>query len=288
MAAISRARTGCWNCRARRVKCDGIVDLAFVESFGYIPDQRCPETHPICRRCERNNSPCGYGIRLTWHEESIARGVCHGRAGVWSKRGDTDQGQTKGKSRPGFNPRCRSTRHTEPLEYSNQSWIFLNTTFNDLEIHFDDTLARKARFHRTLSESGSLSPCLSIFPNRGRRSECDPALMSYFENIICSSATLVDNAHYNPYRYLILPMALESEGLYHATLAIAANTLRLSDSRYRLPALEHHHHALSHLRELLGHNTWGEKELDEMLGLVLMLCWFDVIILFPTSFWSLY
>jgi hypothetical protein len=108
--------------------------------------------------------------------------------------------------------------------------------------------------------------------------------MSYFENIICSSATLVDNAHYNPYRYLILPMALESEGLYHATLAIAANTLRLSDSRYRLPALEHHHHALSHLRELLGHDTWGEKELDEMLGLVLMLCWFDVIILFLTSF----
>ncbi|OKO99914.1 hypothetical protein PENSUB_8131 [Penicillium subrubescens] len=71
-------------------------------------------------------------------------------------------------------------------------------------------------------------------------------------------------------------MALESEGLYHATLAIAANTLQLSDSRYRLPALEHHHRALSHLRELLSHDTWGEKELDEMLGLVLMLCWFDV------------
>lgn len=104
--------------------------------------------------------------------------------------------------------------------------------------------------------------------------------MSYFENIICSSSTLVDNAHYNPYRYLILPMALESEGLYHATLAIAANTLRLSDSRYRLPALEHHHRALSHLRELLSHDIWGEKELDVMLGLVLMLCWFDVSILF--------
>ncbi|KAJ5281317.1 hypothetical protein N7478_006689 [Penicillium angulare] len=71
-------------------------------------------------------------------------------------------------------------------------------------------------------------------------------------------------------------MALESEGLYHATLAIAANTLCLSDSRYRLPALEHHHRALIHLKELLGHETWGEKELDEMLGLVLMLCWFDI------------
>lgn len=72
-------------------------------------------------------------------------------------------------------------------------------------------------------------------------------------------------------------MALKSEGLYNATLAIAANTLRLSESRHRLPALEHHDRALSHLRELLNHDTWGEKELDEILGIALMLCWFDVI-----------
>lgn len=71
-------------------------------------------------------------------------------------------------------------------------------------------------------------------------------------------------------------MALESEGLYHATLAIAANTLGLSDSRYKLPALEHHNHALKYLRVLLTRDKWDEKELDEMLGLVLMLCWFDV------------
>lgn len=100
--------------------------------------------------------------------------------------------------------------------------------------------------------------------------------MSYFEHIICSSSTLVDNVHYNPYRYLILPMALQSEGLYHAALAIAANTLKLSDQRYRLPALEHHHRALNHLRGLLNKDNWTENELDEMLGLVLMLCWFDV------------
>jgi hypothetical protein len=71
-------------------------------------------------------------------------------------------------------------------------------------------------------------------------------------------------------------MALQSEGLYHAALAIAANTLNLSDQRYRLPALEHHHQALNYLRVLLNQNTWLEREMDEMLGLVLMLCWFDV------------
>lgn len=71
-------------------------------------------------------------------------------------------------------------------------------------------------------------------------------------------------------------MALQSEGLYHATLAIAANTLGLLDPKYRVPALEHHNRALGYLRSLLTHDDWGEKELDEMLGLVLMLCWFDV------------
>lgn len=100
--------------------------------------------------------------------------------------------------------------------------------------------------------------------------------MTFFERTICSSLTLVDNASYNPYRYLILPMALESEGLYHAALAVAAITLRLSNPHYQLPALEHHNHALAYLRMLLTRERWDDKELDEMLGLVLMLCWFDV------------
>ncbi|KAJ5171122.1 transcriptional regulator family: Fungal Specific TF [Penicillium coprophilum] len=144
----------------------------------------------------------------------------------------------------------------------------------DLQIHFD-AAQPNCKEMEPFSQPSPLSPWLNTIPP-GQRSDCDPVLMSYFEHIICSSATLVDNAHYNPYRYLILPMALQSDGLYHAALAIAANTLKLSDQRYRLSALEHHHQALSHLRGLLNKDSWVESELDEMLGLVLMLCWFDV------------
>ncbi|KAJ5716332.1 hypothetical protein N7493_008243 [Penicillium malachiteum] len=160
-------------------------------------------------------------------------------------------------------------------------WTFLNTTEWDLQIYFDGIAALKQlegeEKHAALCANPcSLTPGLSTIPSGLRRLDYDPALLSYFEQTICSSCTLVDNAHYNPYRYLILPMALESEGLYHATLAQAANTLRLSDPRYKLPALEHHHRALNYLRELLKLSYWADKELDEMLGLVLMLCWFDV------------
>jgi hypothetical protein len=144
----------------------------------------------------------------------------------------------------------------------------------DLQIHFDGTQPSYNGI-RPFSQPSPLSPWLNTI-SPGQRSDCDPVLMSYFEHIICSSSTLVDNANYNPYRYLILPMALQSQGLYHAALAIAANTLKLADQRYRLPALEHHHRALIHLRCLLNKDNWTENELDEMLGLVLLSCWFDV------------
>lgn len=225
------------------------------------------ETHPICRRCARNNAPCGYGLRLVWHEESLARGVCHGRAGVWSKRKDARKKESLEQV---------DDRLPLQLEHTgaDRTWMFLNTTMIDLQIHFDGTQPN-FKGMKPFSQPSPLSPWPNtVYP--GQRLDCDPVLMSYFEHIICSSSTLVDNAHYNPYRYLILPMALQSEGLYHAALAIAANTLKLSDQRYRLPALEHHHRALNHLRGLLNKDNWVENELDEMLGLVLMLCWFDV------------
>ncbi|GAA87491.1 hypothetical protein AKAW_05605 [Aspergillus luchuensis IFO 4308] len=108
------------------------------------------------------------------------------------------------------------------------------------------------------------------------RSSEDPMLLAFFETVICSSSTLVDNVQSNPYRYLILPMALSSDGIYHAALAISANTLRLSQVQYRVPALEHHHRALLYLQSLLDQNSWSDREMDVILGLVLMLCWFEI------------
>jgi hypothetical protein len=155
----------------------------------------------------------------------------------------------------------------------NRDWIFINTSTHDLEVYL-------GLMHDKNSSSGiisSLAPSLTTIPTDARSLD-DPTLLSFFERIICSSSTLVDNAHCNPYRYLILPMAMSSTGLYHATLAIAANTLRLSNPSYRVPALEHHSRALAHLRFLLSQSEWSERELDEMIGLVLMLCWFEVFI----------
>ncbi|EXK27628.1 hypothetical protein FOXG_20239 [Fusarium oxysporum f. sp. lycopersici 4287] len=47
MRKKSKTFTGCWTCRARRVKCD--------------------EAQPVCNRCTKARRICeGYGVRLTW------------------------------------------------------------------------------------------------------------------------------------------------------------------------------------------------------------------------------
>ncbi|CVK96114.1 uncharacterized protein FMAN_14000 [Fusarium mangiferae] len=47
MRRKSKTFTGCWTCRARRVKCD--------------------EVQPVCNRCTKARRICeGYGVRLTW------------------------------------------------------------------------------------------------------------------------------------------------------------------------------------------------------------------------------
>lgn len=46
-SGVTRTRTGCWTCRARRKKCD--------------------ETRPTCLACRALNIQCeGYGVRLKW------------------------------------------------------------------------------------------------------------------------------------------------------------------------------------------------------------------------------
>ncbi|KAK2807484.1 hypothetical protein FQN51_003311 [Onygenales sp. PD_10] len=277
-SSISRTRTGCWSCRERRVKCD--------------------ENRPVCLRCARNGDSCNYGVRLIWHEESLSKGVCHGRAGVWSKRNSKAgkegrrclqeaQNLRSGRGNDG-NP-CDSTHdHNWSKDGQAQPAIFLNTTVDDLRLYFayDDEAIEKGgytartvyRTERPYNESSALvlRPSLRFGPAMFRTTDYDSSLLSYYEAVICSSSTLLDDAQNNPYRYLILPMAMQSQGLYHATLAISANTLRLTDSNYSVVALEHRQRALKILIQILNEGTGSSREIDEALGLVLMLCWFEI------------
>ncbi|ETN38053.1 uncharacterized protein HMPREF1541_07676 [Cyphellophora europaea CBS 101466] len=115
---------------------------------------------------------------------------------------------------------------------------------------------------------------LSIMPVSTLRAS-DYSLLAYYESIICPSSVFLEGIS-NPYRQVLLPMALQSRGMFHATLAISANTLRLSSAEYAVLALEHQRQALRHLMHLIKREDMDATSMDEVLGLVLMLCWFDI------------
>ena len=77
---------------------------------------------------------CHYGVRLQWVEDSEARGICHGRQGVWSSNGTARRGKPHSKSasissQPASSPlalRPASTAVASPT-------FFLNTFDGDIQ-----------------------------------------------------------------------------------------------------------------------------------------------------------
>jgi Fungal specific transcription factor domain len=240
-----------------------------------------------------SNLNCSYGLHLTWHEESLSKGICHGRSGVWSKNMNTRH------SRNGNQQQFQSNGlfMTESLDQSKSSQgtretcgaVFLNTTAHDVKLYFNYGGIEKGPEEQDLDEPpeeeiSHHALSLPVLSNSTlgtvRTLDCDPSLLSYYEAVICSSRTLLDDAKNNPYRHLILPMAMQSEGLYHATLAVSAQILRISDSRFRFAALDHGQKALKCLIATIQRGTcngnWSRTDIDEILGLALMLCWFEI------------
>ncbi|KIX04189.1 uncharacterized protein Z518_07743 [Rhinocladiella mackenziei CBS 650.93] len=167
---------------------------------------------------------------------------------------------------------------------------FLNTTLKDIQIYMGDHDDKEPEEDSSLENwdlvgAGDLEsePMPAGDPPNGmaliqprRSSAYDHILLSYYEAVICSSSTLLDDEKNNPYRHVLLPMALQSQGVYHATLAISASTLRLARPEYGVVALEHRHLALKSLINILNHSECDAQDMDEMLGLILMLCWFEI------------
>lgn len=235
----------------------------------------------MCEKCLRSQSACHYNVRLVWKDESSQRGVCHGREGVWSKkRKDPNESS--------------SVEDNLPTRFPTQTELhFLNTTCADVLLyqgsdvkhatrhvdeHEGDLIELDSEGHETLAirevHNVQIQRALPILPG-SRRHTGDSMLLSYFESVICSSSTFLDDSS-NPYRHVLLPMALQSPGLFQATLAISANTLRLTSPKYAVLALEHQRQALKHLIRLINEENKDTKTLDEILGLALMLCWFDI------------
>lgn len=253
----------------------------------------CVEAQPTCQRCQKLNIACHYsGLQLTWQNDSEARGVSHGRKGIWRKYGEEPHEPAEEFCVP-----TSEESRFPPLE----SLHFLNTTFQDMALYYgadsdvqaDDVdgadasvladefdtrrvieRTRSAVVSRVHTSMNMLRYGLSTFPVQSRPD--DSVLLSYYDMVICASRTLLDDEQHNPYRHVLLPMAFTSPGLFHATLAISAYTLHLREPKFAVVALEHRQRALQALIQLINQEESDARTMDEILGLILMLCWYDI------------
>lgn len=92
---------------------------------------------------------------------------------------------------------------------------------------------------------------------------------------MCSTCTLLTaDCQDNGYKHVILPILLNSSLLLKSVLAVAANHLRLQDTRYHITALQYRGTTLRSLQNLISNP--GTASRSELLSTILMLCFFDI------------
>ncbi|KAK6953916.1 hypothetical protein Daesc_003878 [Daldinia eschscholtzii] len=293
-ARTPRTRTGCWACRDRSVKCD--------------------EARPRCRRCQKTNLTCHYGIRLQWLEDSVARGIRHGRQGVWRPK---QKDATRDICTPTALLEGRFQESPGSANYRAKSKgivYFLNTSARDIQLYwnsqdFRDELTNLALLeHNHAEEDDNIEDLLvaqvgvedCYEPHSARyRGESralpwklampvgknitfayqlaspDEYIPRYYTDVVCANASLVDGRH-NPFRYQIVPMAKYSSTVFSAMLAVSAVKLAEKDPKFHRRALVHRHRVLMDVKNLLHSLHTDTGKCLEALVAVVMLCWYDL------------
>ena len=100
--------------------------------------------------------------------------------------------------------------------------------------------------------------------------------MDFYDKIICSTSTFVDSPKHNPYRQVLIPLALRSPSVLCALQAISAMILSLRESRFCEVALKFYSHALLHLIHIIDEIPNSTAAIDEACALSVLLCWFEV------------
>ncbi|KAL4929942.1 Zn(II)2Cys6 transcription factor domain-containing protein [Aspergillus undulatus] len=103
-SSIRRTRSGCWNCKRQR--------------------RRCDENKPSCGACKKRGWPRHYGIRLLWEHEAESMGITFSRA------------NTKAKDRG-----CKQKRKRSHFLFPTQSRAFrywLHTTSDDIRCLYEE------------------------------------------------------------------------------------------------------------------------------------------------------
>lgn len=273
------------------------------------------EARPRCQKCQKVNATCQYGIRLQWFEDSVARGIRHGRQGVWrSKRTDvvrdvsppslvTKAGFQESPSAARYRIRSKgityflntSSRDVQLYWHSQARWlsidravIFDEATTDEEEDCFNRLMVARPSKERQHMPGPSPDPkgagaCQMPTPPiwgthafANRLSQTDEYVLNYYTAVVCPNASLVDNKRNNPARYLILPMAAHSHIILNAMLAVSGVRLAYRDTRFHHRTLVHRQRVLADLKCFIQDVPSDTTKCLEALIAAVMLCWYEV------------
>ena len=275
----SRVRSGCASCRRRHVKCD--------------------ETQPICRRCTSAKISCSYAFRLTWEEDALSAGKCHGRSGVWSKHGHSSNPvPQEWKSCLGLEYRFEIPEGRQIRSRQTSHNPFFNTTVAHMRLYYGGSNPRVLFGKRckppnlrlycgdlevpTVLENQSNSTFristhtpldhlytpISDFPFTSNLKPTEIFLLEYYTTVICHDATHIRRDDENdPLPYILL-RSYYSRALFLGVMMLAANLLSLKNPKYVVLALRYRSLVLKALGEILKSGS------DESVAIFLacMLC----------------
>jgi len=230
---VKHSRSGCVLCKKRRVRCSG--------------------EKPSCSRCTTDGKHCEYVFKLQWEDDSLRRGVKHGRSQT-----------TMSKVLASRVPISGCVKH------------FLNFDAADFRENNHSGPPRETGLALKGRRSGlSLLPVIQ--PSWNMESALDATLYDYYINRVCHHATLLDDTS-NSYRRLILPMSMSQDSIRHLILSLGALALATEQTSstidFQAVSLRHKQKAFQHLRRDLSQPDLAMS--DHNLVAVQLMCVLDV------------
>lgn len=214
------------------------------------------EQQPTCGRCYRKNKICDFGTMLVWPDDSLADRGCHGRV----------------HRKPAY---CNSISSTDgvPLilttDFRSGKVYFLNTTVHDIKNHGHLVTNSMSKVTMRVESPFRDLPLISI-------PQLDGMLMTFYDRVLCGAATVEENATGNPFRAVIVSMAMTSSAVLNALQAVSAKVIALHQPFYHKAALSYHTGALRGLVKTIDQLAKTDEFLLEACILCILLCWFEV------------
>ena len=157
---------------------------------------------------------------------------------------------------------------------------FLNTSATDIEEHASAAIPY-------IKRENVAKPKLSRLlrqPSQNQVPNYDATLMSFYDRVICSTATVEDTTEGNPFRGVLIPLALNSPAVLSAIQAVSAKIMTLRQPSYHEKALFFHSSALMCLVTTIDNLPKSDTGLFEACVVSILLCWFEVCSQASTNF----